>query len=159
MLKWILSVIYLWIKENRIFKVLLNLFRLCFLNCFIYGTTIAFAHNSTKFTFSSKLIIWTLALNIFHKKLLDICHANCSLILLNFAIHETSSSSNCPISNEVCLKFCFWKAFFNILKNVFTVIPPKRFSLQFFVEYFYKNIQNLRIKMFYQNHGHTFVLY
>ena len=116
LLKWILSVIYLWIKEITIFKVLLNLFRLCFLNCFIYGTTIAFAHNSTifkvllnlfrlcflncfiygttiafvhnstKFTFFSKLIIWILSLNIFHKKLLNICHANCSLILLNFAI-------------------------------------------------------------------------
>ena len=86
LLKWILSVIYLWIKEITIFKVLLNLLRLCFLNCFIYSTTIAFVHNSTKFTFFSKLIIWILSLNIFHKKLLNICHANCSLILLNFAI-------------------------------------------------------------------------
>ena len=35
----------------------------------------------------------------------------------------------------------------------------KRFCPQFLVECFYKNIYNLRIKMFYQNRGYNFVLY
>ena len=41
---------------------------------------------------------------------------------------------------------------------VFDLITEKKISPKFFVEYFYKNIHNMRIKMFYLNRGHTFVL-
>ena len=42
---------------------------------------------------------------------------------------------------------------------ILVLLQKKRFSPQFFVEYFYKNIRDLKIKIIHLNRGHTFVLY
>ena len=90
----------------------------------------------TKFIFSSKFILQILSLDIFHKKLLNICHANCSLIVSSFAI---------PLR----------------LLAVPTVLYQMKFVWNFVfekllvVQHFYKNIHTLRKKMFCQNPGHV----
>ena len=75
-------------------------------------------------------------------------------------------SANCHKSNEVSLNFLFFKSFPSIFqksvrdspkKTSVLILLQKRSSLQFFAEYFYKNIHNSRIKMLYQNRGHAFV--
>ena len=70
--------------KTLLFKILLTP-SFAFLNCFIWGITLA-THTSIKFIVSSKLIYQILSLNIFYKKLLNICHANCSRIMSRFAM-------------------------------------------------------------------------
>ena len=72
---------YLLQKIKSFFKVLLtvNLFKLFYWR---HGI----AHKSTKFIISSKFIIKILSQDIFHKKLSNICHSNCSLIVPCLAI-------------------------------------------------------------------------
>ena len=94
------------------------------------------------------------------KKLLNICHtdgsriASCFAMLLNAL--ESSRSSNRAKSNEICLKFRLCKVFLDIWKTA-SVILQKMIFPAFFVEFFLNNIHNLKIKTFYQNHGHIFV--
>ena len=112
---------------------------------------------------SWKFILQILLLNI--KKLLNICHANCSQIAPSFAIpskFETSWTSNSRKSNEVSLKFCICKVFVihDDKASVFFLLQ-KKFFHTIFVEYFFLStwVYNFRIKMFHQNGGQNFVLY
>ena len=117
-------------------------------------------------------ILQILSLTFFHKKLQNIFHANCSRVVSSFPtpsrllgaptiINQISIVGNFVFGkfSSICKKD--WPRFYkraSVLVLLEKEIPP-RFSPRFFVQYFYKNIHNLRIKMFYQNSEHTFVLY
>ena len=115
------------------------------------------AHNLTKFIISSKFIHQVLSLNFCLS-----CKLPPSCAKLRNAL-ETSRSSDCTKSNVVFGKF------YSISKRVCPLVFKKDSILvllnkdflksQLFVEYFYKNIHNFGIKMFYRNSRHTFVLY
>ena len=126
------------------------------------------AHYSTRLIISSKFIHQILTLNIFHlKKTIE--HLSCKLLpsCVQFRdVLDASRSANCHKSNEVSLNFSYFKSFSSIFQKSVRDSPKKASVLillqkisspQFFAEYFYKNIHNSRIKMFYQNRGHTFV--
>ena len=95
----------------------------------------------------------------------DICHANCSIIVSSVAMPSILTVLN---QMRFIWNFVFVR-FFSISKKVcqrfskeapvLILLPKKSISPQFFVEYHWKNIYNLRLKMFYRNCGISFVLY
>ena len=126
------------------------------------------AQNSTKFSISnisSKFILQILSVNIFHNKVQNVCHANCSRVVSSFAIPSglrapTALNQMGFVGNLIIGKF--YSIYPRLSKKASVLVlstKKKRFYPQFFIEYFYKNIHNLVIKMFYQNRGHIFELY
>ena len=92
-------------KANLFTKVLLSF--VCVFKSF--PLKYAIAHNSKKYIIYSKLILQILSMNIFHKKLLNICLVNCSRNVSNFAMPSrllgapTVFSWGCSV-NQVFLK-------------------------------------------------------
>ena len=113
-------------------------------------------------------ILQILSLTFFHKKLQKVCHANCSRVVSSFPTPSRLLGAPTIINQMRFVgNFVFGK-FYSISKKDWPrfykrasvlVLLEKEISPQFFVQYFYKNIHNLGIKMFYQNSEHTFVLY
>ena len=101
-------------------------------------------HNSIKFIIFSNFILQILSLNFFHKKLLNLCYANCSRTVSNFAMPSRLLAAP-TVLNQISLFAIFQKNF------RFCFITKKDFPYKFFVEYFYKNICNLRMRISYQN--------
>ena len=112
-------------------------------------------NTSTKFIISSKFIHQILSLVNFHKKLLNICLANCSQIVSSFAMPSRFAGAPALLNQmRFAQNFVFEKIFSLSKKHArdspksfyFGFLHKRRFSPQFFGEYFSKNIHNLRIK-------------
>ena len=96
------------------FKVLLTL-RLCFTS---FRSRDDIGHNSRKFIISSKFILHILSMNIFHKKLLNICHANGSHTVTSFAMPSRLLGAP-TVLNRIRLVWNFvFAKFFSISKKI-----------------------------------------
>ena len=106
-------------------------------------------------------------MNIFKKKLCNVCHANCSQVVLSFAIPSMLLEAPTVLYQVSFVGNFVFGNFYSISKkvrprfsktvSVLVLLRKKRFYPQAFVAYLYKKIHSLGIKMFYYNRGHTFV--
>lgn len=124
------------------------------------------SHKSIKLTISSKFVLQILSLNIFHKHFFNISHANCSQFVSSIAMSSTLLGPPTAI-NQVRFSENLLR-FFSISKRIcrlfskkasVLILLQKKILPRFFVEFFYKSIHNLKIKMIYRNCEHTFVIY
>ena len=90
-------------------------------------------HYWTKFTIFSKVICQILSLHIFHEKLLNICHANCSRIVSSTAVRSRFPGAPTVLNQmRFVWNFVFGKFFFNTQKSVSAILQKK---LPFWIYY------------------------
>ena len=129
-----------------------------FLNCFVWSMTLTTSEqNFHLFKVNNSNIV-----NV-HFSLKTIEHMSCILLpnCLRFRnALETSTSGNCPISKEVCLKFRFCNIFL-YLKKVCLRFSKKSFRFGFITTTTKnRSIKNKKLKKkFYRNRVHPFVLH
>ena len=113
------------------------------------------------------LMTFFLARSLLVEYLWNICQENCFRIMPSFKYPSRLLGAPTVLNQMRFVRNFGFGKFYSISKkvcprfskkaSVLVLLHKKRFYSKFFVEYFYNNIHNWEIIMFYQNRDHNFV--